>query len=257
VPCLQLELTNPRTFSTLRDVDAIVHAAALVPRSPNELANIEALWNVNALGTLHILIWAHEHAVKNFVYCSSMAVYSPDAALPVTEEGPTYPMGRSSIYGLSKLAGEVFAENFRRENGPRIFSLRFSTIYGKGMNSDEVLPRFLRQARSGETLWVHSRLASSDFLYVKDAAAAIENALQSESRGGVFNIGSGRETRILDLARIACEQAGAGSVKVKNADRAGGRRFCMRISKAVRELGFKPRYTLPSGLADWFRGRTS
>ncbi len=250
----RLDLSDFQTIFQLPGVTAIVHAGALIPRRSGETFDLQDLWSVNALGTLRLVTWAQDHGVEKFVYCSSMSVYARDEPLPVAEGARTYPAGPSSAYGLSKLAGEVFAESFRQERGGNIFSLRFSTLYGEGMERGEVLPIFVARALAGEPLQVNAPEASGDFLYVKDAAAAVRAALGSKHPGGVFNIGSGVETTLADLAETIRETVPAPAKAEIQTHRGGkGRRFCMDISKARRELGFQPRFNLRTGLADWLQ----
>jgi len=255
VQVCQVDLTEAKTLQHLpRGVDAIIHTAACIPSKQHDSGELKRFWETNALGTLHLVEWAGERGIKTFIYCSSMSVYAPDSRLPVMEETTTYPMGNAWAYGLSKLGGEIICANFQRSMQRRVFSLRFSTLYGNGMLENGVLAVFLKCALAGEPLEVHGLNVSGDFLYVKDAAAAIVLALESACDGGIFNIGSGIETNIRELAEIVRDVVPrAGKSEIKVTESLVGRRFCMDISKARRDLGFEPQYTLRSGLTDWLQ----
>lgn len=217
-------------FSTF-PIDAVFHFAAHLPNIDNP-----DFIKANVLGTSDLLDICHRRGVKNFVYASSMSVYStPPVRLPVDEGHPTRP---DDTYGQTKLIGELLCECCSR--ALRTVVIRFSGVFGVG--NTRVVYRFMQSALSGQAIQVDGDGSqSSDFIYVDDAVEGALLALEHGKSGEIFNIGSGRETSISELANMI-----AGLVDHPAETALSGRpatrpfRFVADISKAKKELGYSP-----------------
>ena len=229
-------------------VSAVVHLAAAVPAVfTGQEAGSARLFPVNLGGTYHALELARAVGAKVFVYASSMSVYGRPESLPVREDAPCAFAGPAAYYSLSKFAGESLCGEYGRKREMHCAMLRFSSIYGPGMKSGGVLTRFLEKCRAGEPIEIFcDGSGSSDFLFVRDAAEAIALAL-ADRAAGVYNIGSGEETTLLELANTAREVSGASN-EVRILRRGAPSRFVMDISRAKEEIGFEPRTALREGL---------
>lgn len=223
--------------------DTVFHFAAHLPSTQNP-----DFIKVNVIGTSNLLDACYRNGVKNFIYASSMSVYSaPPVRLPVDEEHPTRP---DDVYGKTKLIGELLCECYSRVM--RTVVVRFSSAFGPGDNA-RVAYYFMRSAVTGQPIQVDGNGSqSSDFIYVDDAVQGVMLALEKGRSGEVYNIGSGQETSVLELANLI---AGLGDEKGEKVDvKLSGRpaprsfRFAADIGKARRELGY-----IPGGLADGLR----
>ena len=165
-------------------IDAICHCAAYVPEDHRNPGAAERCMQVNAIGTLNLLLFAEEHGVARFVYSSTAAVYSPSSEGLITESYPTYPFHKATVYAASKLAGELFVEHHRQTRGLEAVSLRYSSVYGPDMRAREVVAHFMVRAAAGMSLEVlDGGIASADFVYGDDVAWAPVRALLAGTSG--------------------------------------------------------------------------
>ena len=192
---------------------------------------------VNIVGTSNLLDICYKNKVQNFIYASSMSVYSlPPAYLPIDEEHPTRP---DANYGRTKLIGELLCQCYSRVM--RAVTIRFSSVFGLGDNS-RVAYHFMRSTLSGQDIQVDGDGSqSSDFIYVDDAVRGTVLAMEKGKSGEVYNIGSGQEVSVLELANLTAG-LGENKVDVELSRKLATRpfRFAADIGKAGRELGYKP-----------------
>ncbi len=250
----ELDVASSNAWANLPgDFDAVVHAAAFVPSAAASPADVPSIAAIGLLGTLHGLCWARERRVRRFVYCSSSDVYAPGVLLPVTESAATGPEGPAAYYGLGKLWGDELCRAYRASTGAKTVSLRLSAIHGPGMRPRGVVSAFWRGTRDGAALDVRAPQASGDFLYVDDACAAVLAALRAPEPGPVYNIGSGTETTLLDLATEIWRVRRRDRPADIRAGHEAGRRFVLAIDRARDGLGYRPHHDLRSGLEAWAR----
>jgi nucleoside-diphosphate-sugar epimerase len=248
----ELDIARPEAFRALPgDIDSVVHAAAFVPAGVAGPADVPSALATGALGTHNTLTWAKERNVRRFVYISSADVYAPQPALPVCELAAADPRGPTAYYGLGKLWGEQLCRAFRDTAQLTTVSLRLSQIHGAGMRPRGVVSAFWRNARQGNTLSVQAPAATGDFLYVVDACTAVACALSSDAPGPVYNIGSGREVTLEQLARAIWGTLRPGESPRIELGNAAGRRFVLDVARARQEIGYTPRFDLSAGLAHW------
>ena len=227
-------------------IDRIYHLAAVVPDGTD---NYPAYFDTNTRGTFNLLQAADSCRVKSFIYASTLSVYSgfPEQ-LPVKESHPTSPM---NPYGLTKLAGEITCNMFSTRMNITI--LRFGAVYGNNQYEKDVMPIFLRQALHNDTIHVHGDgKQSSDFVYIDDVVEALLLAGE-KNKAGVYNLSSGQETKIIELAEKITSAAGSKSeIKVTGKETDRPFRFYMDITRARREFGWSPR-SLDEGLSEYIR----
>ena len=212
--------------------DTVFHLAAHLP----SIANPDYI-KANVIGTANLLDICYREGVRNFIYASSMSVYStPPAELPLTESHPAHP---DDIYGKTKLIGELLCKCYSRVM--RTMIIRFSSVFGPGDNS-RVTYRFMRSAVSGQPIQVDGDgNSSSDFICADDAAQGAILAMEKGVSGEIYNIGSGLETSVLELANLIAG-LDSPSVEVRLSGRPATRpfRFVADIGKARKELGYSP-----------------
>ncbi len=250
-----LDITDPESFKGLPEgIDTIVHAAADRPGSASATA-VRTAFLVNTLGTINVLAYAEALNIKRVVYCSTLSVYALPQAIPIAEEGRTYPVqAPDSYYGISKLAGESICERFRQERRLTCLSLRLGRIYGPGEYAGSLVSNWVQTARNREDIVVYGDgMRSLDFIYIDDAVRGIVNAVQARSEGGVINMGSGVETSWGTLAEAIVEvfSPPQGASKVVYIPEGNRERCYLDISLARTVLGFAPQFTLREGLLAW------
>jgi UDP-glucose 4-epimerase len=231
--------------------DAIFHLAAQIDvrRSVVE-PGLDAA--VNVAGTAVLLGSARRHGVRRLVLASTGgALYGEADAMPTPESAPITPM---SPYGTGKAAAESYCALYTRLHGLSTASLRLANVYGprqdpRGEAGVVALFCAAKLARRTATVFGDG-LQTRDYVFVGDVVAAFVAAAGS-SAAGAFNVGTGIETSVLDLAEalelgVAHEPERLGEV----------RRSCLDASAAGAELSWSPATTLSEGLErtlEWAR----
>jgi len=227
----------------------VIHLAALV--SVNEVSQkpYEG-YSINVYGTFNLLEMSRKYDVERFVYASSAAVYGDPLSLPISEDHPLYP---KSLYGATKLAGEVLVNSYSINYGLSTISLRYFNVYGPRMKPGPyagVIYIFIHNVIHNKPLTIYGDgLQTRDFIYVEDVAEANLLALESNVTGS-YNIGSGNDISIKDLAYKILGLMGRNDLEiVYDKPRIGDIRYSLAdISKAAQLLGWKPDTNFEEGL---------
>jgi nucleoside-diphosphate-sugar epimerase len=238
-------------------VDAILHAAAL----PSVIGSIEdpATSNdVNATGTLNVLLAARGAGVRRIVFSSSSSIYGDSPALPKIEDMTPRPM---SPYALQKLTGEHYMRMFHELYGLETFSLRYFNVFGPRQNPRSqyaaVVPLFVKGLLEGRRLTVYGDGEQTrDFTFVSDIVAANRVCLKAprEAAGGVYNIACGERISVNRLARELAAIAGKPCECDHAPDRPGEVRDSQAdFSLAERRLAWRPSVPFAEGLRQTFR----
>lgn len=248
--------------------DAIYHLAAIVGVKFVSEHPWETL-DVNLRSTLNVL----DHAVRTrpnvVMFASSSENYATgvDAgfvAVP-TPEDVVLSIGDIALprwsYAASKIAGESALFAAAREGGFAPAVVRFHNVYGPRMGPTHVVPEFLERCRARvDPFPVFGPEQTRSFLYVSDAARAVlalVDAAADRVRIGVWNVGSGVETRIEDLAQLAFEVTGHHPrVRAEPAPPGSVARRVPDVTRLA-ALGFRPTVDLESGLRECWRALTS
>ncbi len=214
----------------------------------------------NIGGTLNILLAARASKVDRIVYTGSASVYGNPRSIPINEDDFLVSL---SPYAVSKLGGENYAQAFYESYGLPTACVRYSNVYGPGQRPDNpycgVVSKFLVDAYAGRPLSIHGDGEQTrDYTYIDDAVeATMLAAIRPRAEGEVFNVGTGIETSVVDLAR-SIGRALDVDVELRHIDRRdidNIRRRVVNIEKARRMLRWTPQITLDAGLsrtAEWF-----
>ena len=186
--------------AALDGVDYVFHQAALALR-PCQAQPRQAV-EVNVTGTFNVLEAAVDAGVRKVVAASSSSVYGEALYLPTDEN---HPFNNDLFYGATKVAGEQLLRSFHKACGLAYVAFRYLNIYGPhrayGPANVDVLAHFARRIEAGEPPKVDGDgSATMDLVYVGDAARANLVAAVSDVTADVFNIASGRETTVRELA---------------------------------------------------------
>jgi UDP-glucose 4-epimerase len=206
---------------------------------------------VNALGTVRVLEAAGRQGVQIVLASTGGAIYG-ECERPAAEGAPRRPV---SPYGASKLAAEEYLAAYNRLQGSGHVSLRYGNVYGPRQDPHGeagVVAIFLGRLARGEELLVYGDgHQTRDYVYVEDVVAA---TLAAQGRTGVFNVGTGVETSVLELAEACGRVAGSEVDLAFEPPRAGElRRSVLDPSLAERELGFRAQTSVEDGLASTWK----
>ncbi|MGI8595349.1 MAG: NAD-dependent epimerase/dehydratase family protein [Solirubrobacteraceae bacterium] len=229
--------------------DAVFHLAAQIDvRRSVESPALDA--RVNVEGTINLLDAALGAGARRFLYASTGgAIYGEAGRVPTPEDAPVTPL---SPYGQGKLAAEGYCMLFERLHGLSIAALRFANVYGPRqdpLGEGGVIAIFCGRAASGGSATVFGDgHQTRDFVYVSDVVDSLLAAADGDARGA-FNVGTGRETSVIELAGALREVSGAELPLEHEPARPGEVvRSCLDASLARRALGWKARVGLAEGL---------
>ncbi len=227
---------------------AIVHLAAQadVRVSVDEPARDAA---INVVGTVNVLEAARLAGARVVFASTGGAIYG-ECERPAREDDPCLPL---SPYGAAKLAGEGYLGAFARLYGVPHVALRFGNVYGPRQNPHGeagVVAIFLGRLQSGEPCRIFGDGSQArDYVFAGDVARATLAALASDV-DGVFNIGTGIATTVLDLYAICRSVAGSDAEPVHEAERQGELgRSVLATERAAEVIGFRAATALTAGVA--------
>ena len=252
----------------MQGVGVVHHNAALVPVTKAG----PRFWQVNAEGTQHALAAAARSGVGFFIYVSSSAVFGVPQACPITDDTPPCPV---EAYGRSKLQGERHVEEFAR-NGLRCAIVRPRTIVGPGrLGIFKILYEWIREGR--RIYLIGGGDNRFQFVHAQDVVGFIL-LLAERRKSGSYNIGAEEFGTLRGDLSALIRHAGTSSrvtgtpagltvaaLRILNRLRLSPlgpyhylvypRPFYFDISRPMRELGWKPRFSNVESLVasyDWF-----
>ena len=249
------------TYLDYKDkIDYVLHFAS--PASPVDYLNlpIETL-EVGSLGTFNALELALEHEAK-FLLASTSEVYGDPEISPQKEEywGHVNPIGPRSVYDEAKRFAEAATAAYRRYHKLDAKIIRIFNTYGPRMRKFDgrVVPNFINQALTGEPFTIYGDgKQTRSFCYVSDLVDGIYKMINSNIDTPV-NLGNPGEFTMLELAELVAKIGGVTlKTDFKPLPQDDPKQRRPDISKAERELGWKPKVNLEEGIKmtfDWFRG---
>lgn len=233
------------------EADLVFHMAArnIIASTANPRDDFET----NIGGTLNVLLAARDSRPERVVYTGSTSIYGNPRSIPINEDDPIVPL---SPYAVSKLGGEHYCLAFYESYSLAVSIVRYSNVFGEGQRPDNpycgVVSKFFAAAYDGVPLQVHGDgQQTRDFTYVDDAVdATLQAAIAPRAEGETFNVGTGIETSVNDLATLVGQAAGR-PITIEHIDRRdidNIRRRVVNIEKARRMLRWSPQITLERGL---------
>lgn len=259
----ELDIRSPEAAVLMREagVEVLFHHAAQmdVRRSVADPVHDAS---VNVVGTLNLLEAGRRAALKQVVFASTGgAMYGEQTAFPADEEHPAQPL---SPYGVAKLAVERYLYFYHREYGLDAIALRYANVYGPRQNPHGeagVVAIFLdRLLADREAVINGDGLQTRDYAYVADVVAANVAAL-GRPGFGIYNVGTGRETTVVELYGLLAAALGVTRPPTHGPAKPGEQRRSVISSEMVgRELGVRVGTTLEDGLkktAAWFAARAA
>jgi UDP-glucose 4-epimerase len=233
--------------------DLICHLAAQIDVRASVVAPA-ADAEANVLGTVNVLEAARTAGARVLFCSTGGALYGRDAPIPSLEDVLPLP---ESPYGVAKHCAEQYVGLYNRLHGTAHTVLRFANVYGPRQDptgNAGVVPIFCSQALAGQqpTIYGDGR-QTRDLVYVGDAVAAFL-AAADRGRPGTWNIGSGREVSILELADVIGQVAGRTMEPAFAPARPGELlRSALAVERAERDLGWRPATSLSAGVGAVYR----
>tara|TARA_E500000178_G_C17032501_1_gene761307 strand:- start:1956 stop:2951 length:996 start_codon:yes stop_codon:yes gene_type:complete len=246
VKFINLDISNSKNLKkAIQGNSYVYHLAGLADIVPS-IENPKAYFNTNVNGTLNILNACKDLKIKKLIYAASASCYGIPKKYPTNENSkidPKYP------YALTKLLGEQMVMHWAKIYNMPNLSFRFFNVYGLRSRTTgaygAVFGVFLAQRCANKPLTiVGSGKQTRDFIYVNDLVEAIVLAAKKKNlRGQIFNLGSGIETSVNEIAKII------GGEKIHIPNRPGEpNRSQADIRKIKKELGWKPKILIKAGV---------
>ena len=243
-----------RTFRE-QEVEAVVNFAA---ESHNSLAVVDParFFRTNVLGTQALLDAARAARVARFHHVSTCEVYGDlplDSDEVFTEDSPYRPR---TPYNASKAGADHAVRAYYETFGLSVTITNCSNNYGAFQFPEKVIPLFTTRALDDEPLPLYASTENRrEWLHVLDHCSAVELVLREGRPGETYNVGSGLEASIEEIADLVLELTGKpASLKTIVPDRPGhDRRYLLDSAKIRRELGWTPEHEWREGLAETVR----
>jgi nucleoside-diphosphate-sugar epimerase len=236
--------------------DVIVHAGSYggFPHQNDP----KRILDTNCFGTVNLLQACQPLDYKAFIHLGSSSEYGFQGQGLKEDQCPS-PL---TLYGVSKCAGTLFAQSMAKTQRKPVVILRLFSPYGYWEDAQRLIPALILSCVDGRPLALSSRKSIRDFIFIDDVLDAVGKALThtDQASGEIFNIGSGREHSVGEVARLVmqlCKKRIPLQWGCLKNPRREPLHWEADITKARHVLGWKPRHTLQDGLKktiDWFRG---
>jgi len=234
---------------TTEGIDGIFHEAGIASVQES-IRNPEKTHEVNATGTLNVLVAARDSGVKKVVCASSASVYGDNPVLPKREDMIPEPL---SPYAVAKLTGEYYASVFSHLYGIKMVSLRYFNVFGPRQDPNSeysgVISKFIARVKQNQPIIIFGDgTQTRDFVFVSDVVSANLLAMKSKAQG-TFNVGCGGQTSLNELADAVKSIIGTDVPVRYEPSREGDIMHSWAdISKAREILGYSPVFTIKDGL---------
>jgi len=228
----------------------VFHLGALISipysyRHPYEVAE------TNLMGTLNVLQACREQIVERLVHTSSSEVYGTALRVPIDER---HSLQGQSPYSASKIGADKLAESYYCSYGLPVVTLRPFNTYGPRQSARAVIPTIITQALKKDTVHLGNLAPRRDFTYISDAVEGFLKVAQiPDVEGDTFNLGTGTEISIGDLAQLIIGIIGRQVEIIEDAERirpskSEVQRLLSDSTLARERLGWEPMVSLEDGL---------
>jgi len=208
-------------------------------------------FHVNIEGTFNVLEACVRNNVKKLIYSSSASVYGNPVELPMKE---THPYNNQTFYGATKIAGEHMCKSFYHRYGLDYVGLRYFNAYGARQDYKgtyiAIIMKILDRIDKGLPPIVYGDGSQAyDFIYVSDIARANICAMKSDATNDFYNIATGKQTSIKELAQMLLDITGSDlEIEYQEADQMFVTSRIADVTKAKEELGFEYSIDIEEGL---------
>jgi NAD dependent epimerase/dehydratase len=240
----------PAVQAAVSGVTHIFHLGALIA-IPYSYVHPAEVVETNVMGTLNVLLAARGAKVERVIHTSTSEVYGTALRIPIDE---SHPLQGQSPYSASKIGADKIAESFYRSFDLPVVTLRPFNTYGPRQSARAVIPTIITQALTLSEIHLGNRDARRDLTFVSDSAAGFLRVAEAPGvEGETFNLGTGNEIRIGDLARQIVELIGKPIPIIVESTRLRPKkseveRLLSDNTLARQRLGWEPQVSLQEGL---------
>lgn len=267
IPYLSVDVKIKESLSVLpKDVDVVLHFAGAMPARMRGYDPYEYI-NSIVIGTLNVLEYMRECNCRKIVFSQSIAdvLYKFGTTEPIQDEVERrFPLATDhSVYSISKNAAVNLIEHYHAQYGFKRFILRLPTIYVYQPNPFYYVngeKRFIgyryliEQAIKGNPLEIWGNPNSKkEMVYVKDFVQLVQRCVESDLEGGVYNVGCGNPISISDQIHDIADvfKRDKKSEIIYCPDKPSSPQFVLDITKAEKELSYKPQYKFHDLILDY------
>lgn len=221
----------------MKRVDAVINFAAET-HIDRSIINYDPFVRTDFIGTYILLDEFRKHVRDRFIQISTSEVYGSAQTVPMSE---THPIAPQSPYAATKAGADRMAYSFYKTYHLPIVVIRPFNNYGPNQYPEKLIPFFIANAIENKPLYVYgSGKNTRDWVYVKDCTQALKTILDIDAdkiKGEVFNLGSGQEYNVLDIADIILDYFNKPKSLIKKiADRPGHVERLIADTKKVKKI---------------------
>ncbi|WP_207652946.1 NAD-dependent epimerase/dehydratase family protein [Anaeromicrobium sediminis] len=233
----------------LKDIDYVFHQAGQPGVRGSWGAQFDIYVKNNVLATQRLLEIVKDFNIKKFIYASSSSIYGNVDTLPMKESQLPRPF---SPYGMTKLAAEQLCNLYFENYGVPTVALRYFTVYGPRQRPEMAMNTFIKAILNDTCLSIYGDgNQRRDFTYIDDIVKANLLAMESSVEGEVFNVGSNRPIKLIEVIRIL-EKIVGKKTKMKFMPKQEGdvRDTYAHIKKIKESFGYEASVDIEKGLAN-------
>lgn len=246
------DLRDRETVQKAADgMEIVFHLGALIS-IPFSYHHPDAVVETNILGTMNVLQVCRAIQTPRVIHTSTSEVYGSAITVPIDEN---HPLQGQSPYSASKIAADKLAESFYCAYGLPVVTVRPFNTYGPRQSARAVIPSIICQVLSRDVLHIGSQITTRDFTFVSDTVDGFVKAAEAPktAEGQVFNLGTGTEISIGDLARMIIKLADRRVEIIVDEDRLRPQksevtRLLSNNTRARQQLGWQPQVSMEAGL---------
>ena len=243
----------------IRGQDWIVNLASIVQPLGNFDPHIDL--DVNCKGQLHILEARRKiNPASRYIFIGSRAQFGIVALkdLPIQED---YPQNPISLYGIHKQTAENYCRLYKRAFDLNSIIIRLPQVYGPNLTNTtthSVIDDFIKIAMKNKQFRVNGYGKDiKDLIYIDDVVDLMKKVLDSDVKDGVFNAGSGKKVKLIDVAKKILRSCGSGSFTLvpfpKDLEHFELGSFYFDIAKVTKQFGWHPRVDVDTGIQSVIR----
>ncbi len=241
---VNLDISNEKNLKSLKPSDFIFHLAAYAVPNLCE-KNPDMAFKANVLGTYNMLKFALETSAKKIIFPSSALLYGKHPKyLPIDEK---HPIEIGSVYNSTKKFGEDMCNYFLENHNLPVVYFRLFNSFGPRQDIDYFIPTVIVQALKQKEIGIWNAEPTRDFTFVADTVDAFIKAAESNFVGGPINIGSGREIKVGEIAKVIAEKLDAKLVML-NKTVSGSMRLSCNNFLGKKTIGWEPHIKFEDGL---------
>ena len=240
----------PAVQAAIQDVSHVFHLGALIA-IPYSYVHPAEVVETNIIGTLNVLLAGRQSNLVRIVHTSTSEVYGTALRVPIDEN---HPLQGQSPYSASKIGADKLVESFYRSFDLPVVTLRPFNTYGPRQSARAVIPTIITQALTQNVVLLGNLDARRDLTYVSDTVDGFLKVAEAPGvEGETFNLGTGSEVRIGDLAQEIISMVGR-PVKIVidssrlRPERSEVQRLLSDNTLARQRLGWQPSVSLQQGL---------